>query len=185
VHEVSGAHCWGHRIKKSSVNADGPAPRPWVGFPGCSWSVMARRGLSYVKLQTKRTGTFRLPAVRNPAGGLGSDRLAPGFGDALPRPGRPTPSGGALRLPRLRPARRDEQHHAAARPGDHGTPANVGPSHLFGRRRSCGRRLTDPATPNRFERGRGKPVAAASGAGEGFRSEQPLLSRRRAVAWAC
>ena len=43
--------------------------------------------------------TCLLPAVPNPAGGLGSDRLPPGFARTVPRAGGPASAGGALRLP--------------------------------------------------------------------------------------
>ena len=83
------------------------------------------QGFRHDQRRPRRTGNGRRP-VPGLAGRLGSDRLAPRSARAVPRAGRPAPSGGALRLPRPGPARGSDQHHAPARPGDRRTrPAHA------------------------------------------------------------
>ena len=132
---------------------------------GCGGSLngpewVSDQGLHYDKRSLRRTGDGHLRPVPGLAGRFGGDRLPPRFVRAVPRAGRPAPSGGALRLPRLAPARGGEQQPSLARPGASGTQRALSRGDKSGRRLAGGVGVADPAAAHHLERGGGTALAA-------------------------
>src|SRR5262249_43711296 len=109
-------------------------------------------------------------------GRFASDRRPPRSVRAVPRTGRPAPSGGALRLPFSGPARGGDRHHAAARPGDVRTRPPRHRDRPSAARRPGGPGLADPAAAPHLAPGRAPALAAVAGTRAAARGPELLLS---------